>query len=247
MSQTGTESTPISSAGSPAQGAKSGDQAASPQKANQTLAERLLGAYKQMLISLFSATLAIIAAIALLTLLPYAKSGTGPSILVLVVLAGCLGAFFSALIRLYNFQDLPKALVAPDFPALSSGHLFVYSLVPAVVGAISATVLYLVFAAGFLAGPLVPSFICKTQSGADCQSFGGFMYEYGPTAAVDYAKILVWGFIAGFAERLVPDTLQNLSTSVHLTKDKDASAADVQAADTKDKPKRNQNQEPTIS
>ena len=88
MSQTGTESTPISSAGSPAQGAKSGDQAASPQKANQTLAERLLGAYKQMLISLFSATLAIIAAIALLTLLPYAKSGTGPSILVLVVLAG---------------------------------------------------------------------------------------------------------------------------------------------------------------
>jgi len=37
-----------------------------------------------------------------------------------------------------------------------------------------------------------------------------FLKETGPVDGVAYALLIVWSFIAGFAERLVPDTLNRL-------------------------------------
>ncbi len=34
--------------------------------------------------------------------------------------------------------------------------------------------------------------------------------NWSPAKATDYSKALLWGFIAGFAERLVPDVLGKL-------------------------------------
>ena len=45
------------------------------------------------------------------------------------------------------------------------------------------------------------------------------MKAWGPDAAQDYAKVLVWGFVAGFAERFVPDTLQRLVQSGNSASD----------------------------
>jgi hypothetical protein len=187
---------------------------------------RILAIYKQMLASLFLATLGIILLLVALVFpffVSYYLQGNAtardPPLLFVVVLAGALGAFFSALMRLYNFQDLPKALVARELEGLPRWHLLIYSLVPAVVGAISATVIYMLFASGLVQGDLFPLFKCKP--GADkCQTFGMLIGEWGPDQAKDYAKSIVWGFIAGFAERLVPDTLQSLTKSAQQ---KDAS------------------------
>jgi hypothetical protein len=114
---------------------------------------RILAAYKQMLAALFVTTL-IVSAVLIALLLPFSflfNSGNrNPPLIFVVVLAGALGAFFSALIRLYNFEDLPKALILRELEDLPKGHLLIYSLVPAVIGAISATVLYLIFAADLL-------------------------------------------------------------------------------------------------
>ena len=42
--------------------------------------------------------------------------------------------------------------------------------------------------------------------------------EWHPAEASDYVKTLVWSFIAGFAERLVPDTLQGLTRAAQPNK-----------------------------
>jgi hypothetical protein len=181
----------------------------------------ILAAYKQMLISLFAATL-VISSVLIALLLPfffrYAADNTTPDppLLIVVQLAGALGAFFSALIRLYNFQDLPKAVVARELEGLPRVHMLVYSMVPAVVGAIAATVIHMLFAAGLIQGELFPVFKCGLGKDS-CTTFGSLVGSWGPDRATDYAKDIVWGFIAGFAERLVPNTLQNLSRSAQKT------------------------------
>src|SRR5580698_7480416 len=113
---------------------------------------RVLAIYKQMLVSLFIATL-VVMGILVASVLPfflsyYVKGNVeahDPPLLLVVVLAGALGAFFSVLLRLYNYKDLPQALVSPDLDGLPAAYLVIYSLVPAIVGAIAATVIYMLF------------------------------------------------------------------------------------------------------
>lgn len=183
--------------------------------ADKQIAGRILAAYQRMLLWLFLTTIAVIAAIvvaAILTMKAQGDSDIAPGIFPVVVLSGCLGSFFSALIRLYQFDDLPKALVSPVLQDLPKFYLFIYSLVPAVVGAIAAAVLYLVFASKLLTvAQLIPEFTCKIGA---CKNFTDLTSNFGPTTMEDYAKVLIWGFIAGFAERLVPDTLQRFANAL---------------------------------
>jgi hypothetical protein len=77
-------------------------------------------------------------------------------------------------------------------------------------GAIFATVLYLIMTAGLLEGALFPKIVAFTpENNAKIivLDFLKFLLETGPSTGPDYAKLLVWSFIAGFAERFVPDTL----------------------------------------
>ncbi len=180
---------------------------------------RVLAAYKQMLTALFVATL-IVSGVLIALLLPFSfifNNGTkNPPLIFVVILAGALGAFFSALIRLYNFEDLPKALILRELEDLPKGHLLIYSLVPAVIGSIAATVLYLIFSANLLQGDLFPKFACDLGA-SKCDLFRTLLDNWHPAQAEDYSKALVWAFVAGFAERLVPDTLQGLSKASQQT------------------------------
>ncbi len=105
--------TPVA-AGSPSR--QSSDTAIGPRR--DASRKRILGAYKQMLAYLFVAALAVIGVLLLLNLPFFLLQSSDPqapdssSIFATVILAGSLGALFSALIRLYNFDDLPQALVA---------------------------------------------------------------------------------------------------------------------------------------
>lgn len=183
------------------------------------LDRRLLNAYRQMLRSLFLATMLLIALISVPLLyfdweyfFHKGEAVKDPSILLFVTLSGALGAFFSSLMRLYKLDGLPKALIDGTLKELGNKYLVIYSLVPTVVGAIGATVFYVGFASGLFQGDFFPKFVCTTTDKV-CPTFGSLLEHYGPATAQDYAKVLLWGFLAGFSERLVPDALGGMMKS----------------------------------
>ncbi len=168
--------------------------------------------YAQILRWSFAATLLLIACIVGLT---YVTGNDGETpFYPLAILAGALGAFLSSLIRLYSDAEYPKLLNNGVARALKRWDLTVYSLVPPVVGVLAAGVLFVIFAAGMLeGGALFPTFKCQL-AGADCATFKDFIFNFGPGEATGYARTIVWCFLAGFAERLVPDKLRGLVSGV---------------------------------
>jgi hypothetical protein len=65
-------------------------------------------------------------------------------------------------------------------------------LVSPILGAVFAIILYFFFAGGLVTGSLFPEFKL-------------------PLDGINVAKLVIWSFIAGFAERFVPDRLDQLS------------------------------------
>jgi hypothetical protein len=183
---------------------------------------KVIAAYKMMLTYQFGGTILLAGGLAIYLIWSF-RTSMSPPLLPLVVLAGMLGAFFSALTRLYKVDEAGAALISPTVSDLGP-HLVLYSLIPPVVGAIAAVVLYLVFVGKMLAGGLFPSISCV--SGKTCASVLDLMDNYWPTNPEDYGRALVWSFAAGFSERLVPDVLQRM---VQKTQDEQNGGGDEPA------------------
>jgi hypothetical protein len=148
----------------------------------------------------------------LILVLYFSSTGRGGiTIMIPVMVAGAGGAFVSSLRRLYGFEDIfPRGNYVRLFRRLDF-YVIAYSLVPVLVGVIAAVMIYLVFAAGLLKGDLFPEFTC-TPDKDSCNDFHGFLTHWAPNGAPANAKAIVWGFIAGFSERFVPNILNRLAT-----------------------------------
>jgi hypothetical protein len=168
---------------------------------------KILSAYKEMLSFQFLGTLILALGFGIWLLVAYFLKWEVP-LLLLVVLAGILGAFFSALTRLYKVDEAGAALISPTIEHLGGWYLLMYSFVPPVIGAIASVVLYLIFVGKMMSGGLFPDISC--MDGKTCGNVQDIMHYYWPKTPEDYGKALVWAFIAGFSERLVPDLLQSL-------------------------------------
>ena len=156
-----------------------------------------------------------------------------------VALAGIVGGCVSMLQRIQSAPTEGDALF--NLAALTNGWRGV-SLSP-LYGAIFASLLFVLFAAGILEGSVFPKIETvgseRTQPAAAPAStttadattasptptatptpneteqkgvlqIKDFLKETGPKDGVSFALLLIWSFIAGFAERLVPDTLNRL-------------------------------------
>jgi hypothetical protein len=119
----------------------------------------------------------------------------------LVFAAGALGGLISLQRRLQALPSHGESL--SDLVELSSGMTI--KLAP-IIGGTFAIVLFLIFCAGLASGDLFPKF----QPQQDVPDFVTFATSLHPVDLGQWGKLLVWSFIAGFAERFVPDTLDRL-------------------------------------
>ncbi|MBY0578052.1 MAG: hypothetical protein K2P57_03300 [Burkholderiales bacterium] len=135
-------------------------------------------------------------------------------LILMVVFAGMSGAFASILQRIQNFksQSFGQNENANMLSALDYGRLGVYFAL--ISGAVFSTVLFLVFTAQILKGPFFPEIYTPKDNVSKGLPFSLFSAATNPADGIEYAKLLVWSFLAGFAERLVPDVLDRVAKKV---------------------------------
>jgi len=125
--------------------------------------------------------------------------GQGLSMVYPVALVGTVGGSANAARRIQRLNMRPGD-VQDEVPLrLAVAQTY---LSPA-IGGTFAVLLYCIFLAGILQGGFFPAFECAHQPFHDYASFA----SCNPTTNADASMALVWGFVAGFAERFVPNVL----------------------------------------
>ncbi len=125
--------------------------------------------------------------------------------LVLTIIFGSIGGYIGMVRRLQAIpaNNDPTA----NFLDLRYGKMSV--ILAPISGAVFAVVLLLLFASGILTGTLFPVFKTVAQP-------LDFFVSLSLDNNTNYAKLLIWSFIAGFAECLVPDTLDRIAARKQL-------------------------------
>jgi hypothetical protein len=128
--------------------------------------------------------------------------------LTMVVMAGVLGATFSLIRRAQTPTINGDAMRNVQNLAAADTYFYLTPL----TGAIGALVLYAFFCGGLLEGTLFPRIACPPGIPQPMR-FIDFLLNADPVSWPDQGKALVWCFIAGFAERLVPDAIDRLTSA----------------------------------
>ena len=123
-----------------------------------------------------------------------------------VVYAGLMGGAVSCARRLGNVSTTDDAL-GSIYALKNSRYVLLFA---PMTGAVFAVITMLLFMAGLMVGPLFPKFTELTFAGTVSGPWQ-FTNALLPTTSSGYALLFLWCFIAGFAERFIPDTLDDLT------------------------------------
>lgn len=131
--------------------------------------------------------------------------------IVIASLVGAIGGLFSVQQRIQTTPSEGDAI--GNVMSLHNGMFSVY-LAP-VIGSLSACLFFLMILAGYIQGNLLPDYQAWSSPGRTTDLKNFFLLS-GPTDGVGYAKMILWSFLAGFAERLVPDVLSRIVSTVQV-------------------------------
>ena len=85
--------------------------------------------------------------------------------------------------------------------------LILYLAWKCAVASVFAVVISLVFISGVISGDIFPRFSGGYQGYVDMRNWA---ISIDPQANADMAKMLVWSFLAGFSEKLVPNLVTKI-------------------------------------
>lgn len=141
-----------------------------------------------------------------------ARMGADTDILLLVFCAGSVGAVINNYHRLAKLSAEDKVVIEALDGTVFTMQIYVSVLIAGVLG----FVIYGLFLSGLLQGDLFPKF---KSADAEFTSLFDLLDTVTPKQNVDTAKAIVWAFIAGFSERLVPNVLDRLVNQASALRD----------------------------
>jgi hypothetical protein len=127
-----------------------------------------------------------------------------------VVYFGVIGGFVSSQRRMQSLPSEGDPLVC----VLSLDTAGYYLWLSPLLGSVFAVILMVMFISGVAKGAAFPEFYIPSKSETGLPFFD-FASKTLPTGSGEYAKLFIWAFLAGFAERLVPDSLDRLSAKIN--------------------------------
>ncbi|KAA9340324.1 hypothetical protein [Adhaeribacter soli] len=163
--------------------------------------ERLRNSISKKVTIMVMAGLALLISAAFLPKLALLDFSYAVPPILIVIYAGAMGGLISMLQR---YNNLPRE----GDPINSIPGLMQYwsrMFIPAINGAFFAALLYIILIGKLISGGPFPEFAESPFSNGS--SISDFLLESVPDSPGSYAKLIVWSFIAGFAERFVPETL----------------------------------------
>lgn len=136
----------------------------------------------------------------------------GGSLVLLIAVFGMLGALMSITRRLQSLISVGALNQDPVMALTGLNYGLVGVIVALMSGAVFAILLYAVMLSGLLGegGGMLPKFVESSGLGNARVTLTYLMFDVNPERYADFAKVIVWSFVAGFAERLVPDVLDRM-------------------------------------
>jgi hypothetical protein len=129
-----------------------------------------------------------------------------------VIYFGIIGGFVSSQRRMESIPSDGDPLISV-FGLDNAGY---YLWLSPLLGAVFAVVLALMFIGGVLKGVVFPDFYMPPVPVKEAPfAFFDFTWITLPKTGADYGKLFIWSFVAGFAERLVPDSLDRLAAKLN--------------------------------
>lgn len=123
----------------------------------------------------------------------------------LIFIAGTVGGVVNSFRRLQKLSLSQTRKYSP----MTGWLIMIQIYVSPFVGGVFAIVLYLIFMSGLVKGALFPAF--NTANEQAFTTFAEFAANTMPNTNADMAKAIVWGFIAGFSEGMVPNFISKIT------------------------------------
>ena len=159
----------------------------------------------------FHASIAALVVVALIVLTLTFNPGN-VSLLVTIFMCGATGGFISTYLRLRKLPIVDTALMGGNANTLAILQVYVGPVIGGALG----LVLYALALTGLVGGDLFPEFANTEDAYTDISTL---FTSITPATNIDAAKGLIWGFIAGFGEMLVPNILDRIIAETQVDGD----------------------------